>query len=504
MTSFVVAAGCVAEPDFDEVAQALPGAGGVIDLDPASATGEHEQGKYILGGHPDLEYFDGVMHFRVEPKAVDAAHKDAVVAVTASALGANLTATAADGTVKTDPSWLVGMILPGVGGGQLKIHAVEVRGSSTKFFLKHRRNTLLPFNNDYCGDASAGAYPVKGAYDASRLHHNTNALTFVCEDGVGAKCIDWGYIPGNTGPSLQPITSPNDWDYHQACSAMANADYCRIGEPHTREETPILIRDYKAGAQPHPEGTVTFPFTKALQHPRPFPGDPDTYYVEAAWRPGALTPICLSKVRWTSLPLDPCETGQSDHGLKDPRVNPAAPTCDELSFDELRDAGALIVNASKMMDAPMHRWRNPDPQKLDVVTTMRGFYIPSAPVTGPGLPPADLQRSTLPFGPGSGYQQYLGPQSMILRNLTGTLNEANMLKLYAWQTGNDRVIAGEAAAQALGLLVKLDFEGYAFTDPAQIGAPLQELRVCKSGSDHDTMLTTSGACTLSGLALPAP
>ncbi len=512
LISFLVLMGCTDGPELDASDQAaigLPGGGEVPDE--GSIVAEHEQGKFILGSAPDTELFDGAAHYHVLPDPVDPGHQGYTIKVTSEKDGANLRANPTGGGASHvgDDGWFVGLVLRGAGGGQIRIEAATQRGtsSSTTYILKHRSSTLQPWASAdyYCGGPDVGAVALKGWYDRRRIHHDDDTITFSCDDGVATKCVDWEYIPGDLGESADPINSPNGWDRHQACTAAANADYCRRGESLTRELTPILIRDYVAGAAPPPQGSlgpdgVVLP----LVHPVQFPGEPDRYYIEAAWRPRGLPPICISRQRWTSLPLDPCAPtgpGPTDpdapEKLRDPRVDPTAQTCEDFTFEQLRKAGALIINASKMMDAPLYRWSNPDPQARDVVTTMRGF-------------PAAGAAEVEPFGAAAGYTDYLGPEGMILRNLTGKLDDgADLVELYLWQRGNDRVIAGDAAALARGFIEaeRGPFEGYAFSDPAQVNAALLPLGVCANGGgDLVTLLDPPAAmaCTPTGYAMRWP
>lgn len=481
----VAVAGCVAS-DLDA---ADPGAAG----DPATSTtiqllaGESEQGRHILGSFADTLLAGGI-HFRVSATSTSPAGFTLSVNP-AGVGGANGTHLIADDGawppidhVGADP-WFVGMILSGP-GGQLRVRSVATITAtlgpavqSTVYFLDHRAvspGVLGPWV-DYCPDGS-GAIPLAGYYDSRRIHQPGPWISFACADAVPQKCNGWGYPAGPGGPGDVA------WDHHQACTAMANADYCRSGTPYTREKTPILIRDYSPA--------YAMPLPNDVGHPSPFPGDPDTYYFEAGWRPGDLAPVCLSKIRWASLPPDPCPAV-----LADPRTSQGdnAKFCDDMTIDEIHSRGALIVNGSKMMDAPLGRWRNP--ATGDIVQTIRGFYVDRDGTPGPD--PA----STIPF---PGYTDYLGADSMILRNLPGTLTPADMYKLYMQEspTTHDRVVAHDPVVDH----VVGDFEGYAFKDPLTVSG-LTPLRLCAKGTDFRATIGTPTGCTfVTGLkyALPPP
>ncbi len=506
------------------------------DPPPSTLTGEDDQGRHILGFFADT--LPGGMvggesvHFHVSTTPDN--RPLYMLSVTPAAEGANLRATGpftysgADGRFD-------GLVMNGPNGPkgqqQLRISAPPtlLEGStSTAYQLEYNDGSG---NWRYYCRGGAGAIALHGVYTKRRIHEPGvgNKITFACVgEGVAEKCNAWGYVAGNAGPSNNP-QNPGDWDFHQACTAMANADYCRRGESLTRELTPIVIRDFKDGAKDPPEGVPSPypwkpPLVPPLVHPDPFPGDPDTHYIEAAWRPGSATPVCLSKVRWTSLPLDPCpptgpgssgEEGPPKNGLIDPRIDPNGRTCEDYpSFDDLAEEGALIINASKMMDAVMHKWRHHDTE--DVVTTMRGFYVPSVKLTGGGYPDPDETQSTLPF---PGYREYLGPEAMILRNLTGWLepSEGSLVKLYARKgvDNDDLVVASDDDAttlefQAMDPAIRDDaFEGYAFPDPSLLPVQvngLEPLAICQAIGDHVTLLDPpAGTCTMStGRAFPWP
>ena len=490
-------------------------------IPPEDVSAEPEQGKFILGRTADGYLNEGKgRHFHVSPTAVDLGHAKIRVRVATSNQGAYLIAEKSGVTLySADANDFDGMILQGVDGGQLLIEsAVRPPGSAhTLYFLRYRPGTTGDFTDYYCGrnlnGPPIGAVPLRGYYTRSRYHENADTITFGCDGSVVKKCIWWGYLPGDTGPSPNPNV-PNDWDYHQACTRMANADYCATGESSTRELTPILIRDFKPGGQLHPNGEGV---VDELEHAT-IPGDLDQYYIEAAWRAGRRKPLCASSARWAAMPLRPCGVpGAGEDHLIDPRLDPSARLCDEFTYQELIDEGALIINASKTMDAPLLRWRKPSAPNspADTLTTIRGFYIPSSPITiaqylyPNGELPTPDERSIIPFA-SLGYTQFQGPEGLILRNLPGTLNEADMIKLYVWEQkpassiSGDRTVASEAAAAAQGFTSKLDFEGYAFKISGQVNAPLQPLGLCKPGGNHDIDLSPTVGCSWSGFGMPTP
>lgn len=485
----VALAGCVGglepEPELD------------LDLDSASTSpspavepifyaDEQEQGRHILGSFPDTLLANGV-HFRVS--VIPQNEAGVRLSVNAAGVkGVNGTHLVADDPLTpgvdhtgADP-WFDELIMSGA-GGELRIRRSEKTGTSiisTLYFLDYR--TVTPGNTgpwvDYCGTSGGGAIPISGYYDFRRTHESGAWISFACADSAAQKCNHWGFAAGNAGPT------DKNWQHHQACTGMTNANYCGTGQSFTREKTPILIRDAVLGYgndQPNNFG-----------HPAVMPGHPDVHYIEAGWLPNG-RPLCLSKLRWHALSPNQCGAA-----LPDPRYQSSAEAkfCDQWTIPQLFAAGAILVNGSKMMDAPLHRWRN---SLGDDLTTIRGYFIDR---NGDGI--ADPE-STLPL---NDYFMHVGVEGMLLRNLPGTLSETQMRPLYLQNmTGGDRHLSDVGGGRA-----DPAFEGYTFKNLTTLttnGATIvgTALQLCKVGSDHDTMLGACGAtATVRGLgyALPAP
>lgn len=397
--------------------------------------------------------------------------------------------------------WFVGLVMVDDSGRQLKIRKVDSVDNdgvvSTSYSLDYRATISAPWI-DYCGGADPGADPeadpgadpavdpgaiaLAGSYSDQRIHQTGPWISFACKDGVAHKCNRWGYVAGNAGPN-----DPN-WAYHQACTAMANADYCRTGVPFTRQETPILIRDYVQDyASPYPDD---------IGFPGVFPGNPDTFFFEAAWRPGSLQPICLSRIRWLGMPPSPCPDV-----LPDPRSTLGAHFCEDMPLTELPSQGAILVNASRMMDVPLQRWQNP--VTGDIAETIMGYHVDANKDSVP-------EYERIPF---PGYTKYLGLDSVVLRNLPRTLDLSKMVKLYNQydSTTGDRVVATEALlpGHTLG-----DREGYAYPTSASVPTPgsnqlvpLVPLWLCRNGWDYRATITPPAGCTIvtpPGAAAGAP
>jgi hypothetical protein len=230
------------------------------------------------------------------------------------------------------------------------------------------------------------AVALPGTWDANTgMYHKTDPsrFTLACSTAVAAKCVGWKYPPtavfaGTTmaGSSQQTLGE----DMLLACTRMARADYCANATPHTLDGTKIRMYDIYQ-VHPHVEQ----------------PG----FYFEAAWRgtaspsdPGfpnapAYPALCLSKLRWSTLPL-----GGECAGLPDPRVDRHARFCEEYSEAELEQQGALIYNDSPFYDVGLYSWTESSGKGW---FTTSGFVLPSARTGGalelrPGFtPPSSLR-----------------------------------------------------------------------------------------------------------------
>jgi hypothetical protein len=396
--------------------------------------GEDCQGRRLLGLTPDLlspagEKFVSFM--------TESSNRPGVFV---SVSGGDLVAKSASGRVlySGKSASFVGMRLRAPAGGEVEIAGVSTQSYGSSYALRFGIS-----GDDYCGGAG-NAVPFQGIFEADRYHVYNTGVSFGCDDGVAKKCQGWGYLAGNDPNSI-------GWKHHQACMRMANADVYGNGETHTREETPVVIRDMIPGGKP---GPVDFP---ALSYPEISPAPTDIAFFEGAWSSergrGA---VCLAKRRWASLPAD-----APDHpSLPDPRkLIPGQPNpgevafCEDLTFDQMRARGGLVFNASKKMDMYLNRWRNPANGQL--IASVRGFEI------------VDFRR----VPPFPGYTEFLGSDGIILRNLTGTITMADVTPMYVQhnpRTG-DYVVATGTPVTPEHVIEDLerDFEGYTlnFTGP---------------------------------------
>ena len=98
---------------------------------------------------------------------------------------------------------------------------------------------------------------------------------FGCTSGVVAKCVRWGYRP------WESVNGTALFDYHQACTRMARADYCGDGISQTENGTLIDLYD-DLGIQVQAPLDLTSPLV-----------------FEAAWTPWGA--YCIAKDRWLKL-----------------------------------------------------------------------------------------------------------------------------------------------------------------------------------------------------------
>ncbi|MBC7976588.1 MAG: hypothetical protein H7138_16565 [Myxococcales bacterium] len=452
------AAGCVAgSPETDEAPAPEPVTDPAIGDQDSYIAGDDCQGRRLLGATPDD--LSSVGQTFVSFGAESSNRPGVFVSVS----GGDLVAKSAAGKVLysgTSASF-IGMRLRAPSGGEVEISAVSTQTYGTSYALRFGIS-----GGDYCGGAG-NAVPLQGIFESDRYHVHHSNVSFACDDGVAKKCEGWGYVAGSDPNSL-------GWKHHQACMRMANADVYGNGETHTREETPVVIRDLMPGAKPAPLDAP------ALDYPTTAPTPTNVPFFEGAWSAdrgrGA---VCLAKPRWASLPAD-----APDHpSLPDPRkLLPGQPNpgnvafCEDLTIEQMRARGALVFNASKKMDMYLNRWRNPATGQL--LATVRGEYY------------ADSLRR---MSPAPGYTEFLGSDGILLRNLTGTLAASDVTPMYLQhnvRTG-DYVVATQTPVSPDHVIEDLerDFEGYTlnFTGPE-----LTALALFRLGDDYVTSVGGPG------------
>ena len=405
--------------------------------------GEQEQGRHLLGNFADAWTPGGEFLAAVAP--------------------AGLSLNVSNGRIelRNSAGQLVSPLnrpLPTRRGGTLIIDGVDVTGAYHLRYIDPAGG-----GHDYC-DPTENAYAVAmpGYWTAGRSHTGAGGTaTFACQiSGKAAACMAWGYNP-DAGPGS------SGWQLHQACIQMAMALYCGPSDaPHTREKTPIWIRDFVPGAQidetvdPLPVAPSTYP---------PVLPPPDNVYFESAWV--AYQPAqCLSHLRWASLPLrGPCPAV-----LHDPRVDPTATYCEDYHPDQPTQ---VLLVGSFAMDLELHRWR--DSATGDTVTTAHGYL-------------GDDKTAATRTRPPWGYDApALGTEGYLLRHRTGDLlDDPTLFKVYrqhgpAGDTvlGPDGMLAGFTRDTSTA---DTDFEGWMFSAAKPTGTQPMYLWQRLGGGEYVT------------------
>ena len=180
------------------------------------------------------------------------------------------------------------------------------------------------------------ALPHGGLWTATGAHQPASTqFSLACIDNVAVKCTNWGYAPWRNYMGT-PL-----WDYHQACTRMARADYCGTRASFTEERTQIDLSDRLGFRTPD----MDLPF-------------------EAGWRPNGA--LCLSKLRWQTIkPAGYCAS------IPDPRRDPLAPPCDGYGDRPLLiGMGAHLFSGSAFIDKGLWQWQNAG----DPYTTTQGYW----------------------------------------------------------------------------------------------------------------------------------
>jgi hypothetical protein len=280
------------------------------------------------------------------------------------------------------------------------------------------------------------AYPIYHDYTSTRLHAHPAAgvpsdrVSFACkDDGAAGKCSFWGYLAGG----VYDDESDHPWPVHQACTRMVNDDMCATGIPHTREGTSIQIFDELGVYGPPPDV-----FAGVTVWPPP----PTEFFFEAGWRGDDQPVACLSKLRWSSLPVN----GLCPAILPDPRVSVNVQTCDEIlnftgdlehhewpnAIANLRDTyDVRLFNVSRYNEIGMYPWR----WNADRVTTIDGY----------------LDDNTILRPYHNGYQA--APPTLdglLLRAPPAGYNPGDVEAIALYANGPDHIYMTEGAEQLLG------------------------------------------------------
>jgi hypothetical protein len=194
------------------------------------------------------------------------------------------------------------------------------------------------------------AIAIPGTWSRDGLYtYDSGKVSFACKTGVVAKCNAWGFAPMLSWPTTTEngnATNGRGPDMLQACTRMARADFCALGAPNTLDGTPIHLDDIYT--EPPPDRAYAFEAawpgfatmaTPLIVRPPPTP------------RPPA---ICLSKLRWATLPL-----GGGCTQLPDPRVDDKGQFCEDMTVDEIEKKGARTYSASTFIDAGLFTYSDP-------------------------------------------------------------------------------------------------------------------------------------------------
>ncbi|HVV84813.1 MAG TPA: ADYC domain-containing protein [Kofleriaceae bacterium] len=404
LLSMLAVAACTEPPDL-----------GVDTLGMGPGSGSHEQGRLFLGELADA--LPGPMSNAYFPAAGTSSSLGTLSVVSSPNAGSCLGVTIA-GVAHTcaDPIF-INAVLYGPNGQRPRFRIADVGsfvivgegGHPATGYVLQENHTWPGTGPDdwrsYCVDDRV-AYPMSGKivragglfladsatitfacseYDAAG--HKPPALPDLTGNGVAAKAMSWGFLPGANGTQMYTSVAVSGDVLHQGAVAAGRANYCADGASHTLDATSIQIFDLVTGNLA-PDGLAIEPSTP----PTATPIDPANYSFESVWRYDTVTPaagqtlylwhpLCLSKLRWQALPLgNRCITGTQ---LLDPRVpgNDAERFCDDYTPDELAHAGGMIGIYSQWNDLGLWRWHNPG--NHDFYTTTLGTYDDTAAMVPP-------------------------------------------------------------------------------------------------------------------------
>ncbi len=525
-SSVCLVLGCVEPPDLGTESQLgnFSGGGGINET----------QGRHQLGQHADL---------LVPPPTRWNSGSLAVKGATStqfSLLASDhscLTATIGGQTRQCADAAFNGYVFSAAGLSYTIVSSMSVPSSTTSGGSRTGYRLQTAAGVDYCAGGHL-AHPVAARLDANGLSESTwsppsppTAFSWACTaflpsgirdpalvgDGVLAKAIDWGFrteqqLHSMTGTPSAPIPG---LDLTAAATRMGRADYCHDGVAHTLEGTEIAYLDLVDGNDvPNATGPVENSPTAQVVAGVAIPVPTDAHYLEAVWTrpsPSALSggnldsarPLCLSKLRWQSLPLGTrCGTT-----LSDPRVDADARFCEEWTYEALASAGGVIANASKRNDAGLWRWRH-DSNGDHYSTTVgayNGVKPPIPPAPGYSTATMPLFLGTLLTGPGK-----LGFEANYAAPSRGVMAEVVSCK----KTGGTDWITTAPSVFALPAgYGDCKSEGWMWTTSptsaisSALGWDLVPLHVWKKGNEYLTTVATSvvgytNVATLGWIARP--
>jgi hypothetical protein len=427
-----------ADPGADEVSPAIATA--PVYAPPRQ--GMEVQCPWLLGEEIDAYPGASGHHFSVSVNATTLAGSPRTVQLSG---GAELRLTGSN-VVADD------LVFDGVAGGQVRIDVSRSYPGLTYYRLWYRATATSTWTQQCGGDE---AVPLSGSFTTTGLHEATaGQISFACAVSGGFKCTDWGYQAGTNASS-------DEWDIHQACTRMTRADYCADGTSHTEEGTHIKNFD-EVGINPEPPMS----FYGLDQWPPP----PHRFQFEAGWRGGDLPPVCLSKLRWSNMPIG----GYCAGVLPDPRVDVSAKDCDTLATSPEQLAllyDTKLFNSSLWNTLTTHVWRSGS----DLVSSVDGYY--SDPSVTPPLAP---YRS-------AGTYTWLASDATLLRSLPDSIQIADVVDVDLYTDGTSDLVY--LPVTAAGLVPpnyrSIGWRGMAYNAPRDGTAPLVLYRNNTTG-DHIT------------------
>lgn len=487
-------------------------------------SGDREQGRWQLGG-----LADGLLGPALDTYL--AVHPDVTINGTATTLsvtapvlaGSCLKATVGATTYQcADPAFTGLELVGNTGAPRLKIVSATSfviagagRHNATGYVLQHNSNWVnwpaAPTWVSYCvGDRLA--YPLAGEVKRDgTFAPGSGRITFACSEytsagdkppaltdrvgnGVVAKVMSWGYLPGSDGVDWNGSPVYGTELLHAAVTA-ARANYCGDGKSHTLDATSIQIFDFVTGNLAEDATGVIAPSPADSTAPL----DSNAYSLESVWKgkDPAWAPMCLSKLRWQALPLgDRCVNGVTLH---DPRLDPDYKFCDDFpDVLALANAGGVIAINSKWNDLGLWRWKHAS--NGDFYSTTVGSYNTVRPGTNPATgydpvanPPV-LLGTLLTSAGKTVFEANYGP--------SGTPATGTLVAISSCKKNTDWATATPAWLAANGYATSCKVEGYVWSvkpSPsvqATLGwdnPPMVELKLWKKGSEYATSVAAPGA-----------
>jgi hypothetical protein len=283
------------------------------------------------------------------------------------------------------------------------LYRFQITGPGPEYTVSYREVGVQPTTwHPLCTSPEESARAIEGRWDLDGNHRAAvRTVTFSCVTrGKAAWCEGLGYRP----------TTPQGTALHQACVQMATANYCNDGVSHTREKTPVVVRD-SAGIQGRnvpPHELTRFPGPPFPRLMPVVPPAPSAFFLEGIWLPNR--PVyCLSKFRWAEMPASPCP-----NELPDPRLGTGGVYCEDVNLDTI-PSSFYLLNGSRVMDVALHTWSNT--AGTDTITSVNGVVYDGRTRGTTDHP----NRMIPPTGTNEGF---------MLRSLTGEMRLADMIPVY--------------------------------------------------------------------------